>query len=76
MYALSAQILRERGSYRDVMDLGRASMEIWTPGWGGGDLHLDVAYKACLPEFYERRDRLTNADLPGAFSQLYAPPPG
>jgi enoyl-[acyl-carrier protein] reductase/trans-2-enoyl-CoA reductase (NAD+) len=76
MYALSAQILKERGEYRDVMDLGAASMEIWTPGWAGGDLHLDGAYKAALAEFYTRRDRLTNADLPGAFALLYANPPG
>jgi enoyl-[acyl-carrier protein] reductase / trans-2-enoyl-CoA reductase (NAD+) len=76
MYALSAQILKERGAYRPVMDLGLASMEIWTPSWGGSDLHLDGAYKASLPEFYARRDRLTNADLPGAFALLYAGAPG
>jgi enoyl-[acyl-carrier protein] reductase / trans-2-enoyl-CoA reductase (NAD+) len=76
MYALSAQILQERGSYRGVMDLGLASMEIWSPGWGGSDLYLDGAYKEALPEFYARRDRLTNADLPGAFARLYARSPG
>jgi enoyl-[acyl-carrier protein] reductase/trans-2-enoyl-CoA reductase (NAD+) len=71
MYALSAQILRERGEYQDVMELGAASM----PAFGGplpdGELHLDLAYKACLPEFHERKARLVNEDLPDAFSRLY-----
>jgi enoyl-[acyl-carrier protein] reductase / trans-2-enoyl-CoA reductase (NAD+) len=71
MYALSAQILKERGRYRDVMELARDSMELFAPGWSGGDVRLDDAYRACLPEFYARKDRLTNADLPGAFAALY-----
>jgi enoyl-[acyl-carrier protein] reductase/trans-2-enoyl-CoA reductase (NAD+) len=71
MYALSAQILKERGQYRDVMELGADSMKVWTPAWDGGDLHLDEAYKAALPEFHARKDGLTSADLPGAFRLLY-----
>lgn len=73
MYALSAQILKERGAYRDVMELGRDSMAIFRPDWDGSDLHLDGAYKEALPEFEARKDRLGNADLPGAFDRLYAP---
>lgn len=71
MFALSAELLKERGEYRDVMDLGADSMAIWKPGWDGADLHVDVAYKAILPAFHERRDALTHADLPGAFHLLY-----
>src|SRR5262249_20745411 len=71
MYAMSAQILKERGQYRDVMELGVDSMELFKPGWSGGDVHLDEAYKACLPEFHARKAALTNADLPGVFSRLY-----
>lgn len=71
MYALSAQLLKERGEYEGVMALGEGSMAIFRPGWDGNDLHLDLAYKALLPAFHERRERLTNADLPGAFSLLY-----
>jgi enoyl-[acyl-carrier protein] reductase / trans-2-enoyl-CoA reductase (NAD+) len=71
MYALSAQILKERGQYRDVMGLGEDSMALFRAAWDGGEVRLDAAYHACLPEFYERKDRLTNADLPGAFSALY-----
>lgn len=73
MYGLSAQILKEQGAYRDVMELGLDSMPLFTPAWDGGDLHLDRAYKAALPEFYARKDRLTSADLPGAFDRLYTP---
>jgi enoyl-[acyl-carrier protein] reductase/trans-2-enoyl-CoA reductase (NAD+) len=71
MYALSAQILKERGQYQDVMELGIATMAAFRSGFAGGELHLDEAYKACLPEFYKRKDALTGADLPGAFSRLY-----
>jgi len=71
MYALSAQILKERGQYRDVMELGFDTMEIFKPTWKGDELRLDDAYRAALPEFHARKDRLTNDDLPGAFSRLY-----
>ena len=72
MYGLSAQILKERGQYRDVMDLGVATMEVFRAGWDAGELRLDDAYKAALPEFHARKERLTSADLPGAFDKLYA----
>jgi enoyl-[acyl-carrier protein] reductase/trans-2-enoyl-CoA reductase (NAD+) len=72
MYALSAQILKERGEYRDVMALGTATMPIFHADFAGGDLRLDDAYRAALPEFHERKAKLTNEDLPGAFSRLYA----
>ncbi|MFO0756353.1 MAG: hypothetical protein U0359_07675 [Byssovorax sp.] len=71
MYGLSAQILKERGQYRDVMELGRDSMAIFRPDWDGSDLHLDLAYKEALPEFHARKARLAPADLPGAFAALY-----
>jgi enoyl-[acyl-carrier protein] reductase / trans-2-enoyl-CoA reductase (NAD+) len=72
MFALSAQILKERGQYRDVMELGAASMAAFRADFPGGDLRLDDAYKAALPEFHARKDALTGADLPGAFSLLYS----
>ena len=71
MYALSAQILKERGQYRDVMQLGEDSMPVFQPGFAGSELFLDGAYKDALPEFHERKARLTSADLPGAFSRLF-----
>jgi enoyl-[acyl-carrier protein] reductase/trans-2-enoyl-CoA reductase (NAD+) len=72
MFALSAQILKERGQYRDVLQLGVDTMEMFTPGFQGSELRLDEAYKATLPEFHARKATLTSADLPGAFSRLYA----
>lgn len=71
MYALSAQILKERGQFRDVIDLGRDTMEIWRPSWDGGDLRVDAAYQACLPEFNERKAKLRPSDVPGAFHLLF-----
>ena len=71
MYALSGQILAERGELQGLPELARGSMAIFRGGAGSGDLHLDGAYKATLPEFHARRDRLTEGDLPGAFSRLW-----
>ena len=71
MYALTAQILKERGQYKDLVALGRESMEIWKPTWDGGDVHLDRDYQATLPEFHARKAKLGPADLPGAFALLY-----
>ena len=66
-----SKILKERGQYRDVMELGRDSMEIFRAAWDAGELHLDEAYKAALPEFHARKALLGPGDLPGAFSKLY-----
>lgn len=71
MFALSAQILKERGQYRDVMELGFDSMEMFQPSFEGAELHLDDAYKAALPEFHARKATLTGADLPEALRLLY-----
>jgi enoyl-[acyl-carrier protein] reductase / trans-2-enoyl-CoA reductase (NAD+) len=71
MYGLSAQILKERGEFKDVIDLARDTMELWRPSWDGGELRQDTAYRAALPEFYERKARLTRADIPGAFRSLF-----
>jgi enoyl-[acyl-carrier protein] reductase/trans-2-enoyl-CoA reductase (NAD+) len=71
MFALSAEILKERGQYRDAMELARDSMRLFAPNRPEGDVHLDADYKACLPEFHTRKATLTNADLPGCFRLLY-----
>src|SRR5690349_2416593 len=71
MYGLTAEILKERGQYKDLVELAEGSMECWKPGYGGADVKLDAAYQACLPEFHARKDKLTPADLPEAFRLLY-----
>jgi enoyl-[acyl-carrier protein] reductase/trans-2-enoyl-CoA reductase (NAD+) len=71
MYGLTAQILRERGAYRDLVDLARGSMRIFEQGYAGEDVRLDEAYQKTLPEFFARRDALTPADVPAAFSALF-----
>lgn len=71
MYGLSAQILKERGQYRDLIGLALDSMEPWRPSWSGGDVHLDVAYQAQMAEFHERKAKLGPADIPGAFQLLF-----
>jgi enoyl-[acyl-carrier protein] reductase/trans-2-enoyl-CoA reductase (NAD+) len=72
MYGLSAQILKERGQYQDVMDLGAATMKLFEPGFASDILRLDDAYQAALPEFHRRENALGPNDLQASFSALYA----
>jgi enoyl-[acyl-carrier protein] reductase / trans-2-enoyl-CoA reductase (NAD+) len=71
MYAVTAEILKERGQYQDLAELAGQSMAIFTPSWEGQELRLDAAYQACLPEFFARSEKLEPKDLPAAFSLLF-----
>jgi enoyl-[acyl-carrier protein] reductase/trans-2-enoyl-CoA reductase (NAD+) len=71
MYALTAQILKERGQYQDLPELAARSMAIFAASWNGADLRLDAPYQACLPEFFARCERLAPADVPAAFALLF-----
>jgi enoyl-[acyl-carrier protein] reductase/trans-2-enoyl-CoA reductase (NAD+) len=72
MYAISAQILKERGGHKDLGELARESMQIFRRGWDGSELRLDAAYQACLPEMLVRTAQLGSEDLPVAFELLYS----
>jgi enoyl-[acyl-carrier protein] reductase/trans-2-enoyl-CoA reductase (NAD+) len=74
MFALSTEILKEQGNYRNVSVLALQSMEVFTSSWSSGDLHLDLAYKAALAEFEARRAKLGEeggADLATTFRHLF-----
>jgi len=72
MYGLSAQILKERGQYQDVMELGAATVPIFAPGRAASTFRLDEAYQAALPEFHRRKDALSPENLRASFDRLYA----
>jgi enoyl-[acyl-carrier protein] reductase/trans-2-enoyl-CoA reductase (NAD+) len=55
---LSAQLIKERGRYRDVMEFGHESTEILGPSWDLGELYLDEAHEAAVPESQARKARL------------------
>jgi enoyl-[acyl-carrier protein] reductase / trans-2-enoyl-CoA reductase (NAD+) len=71
MYGLTGQILKERGQLKDVPALTMDAMSVWKSGYAGADVRLDTAYQETLPEFYRRRDAMTDADIPKAFSALF-----
>jgi len=71
MYALSSQVLRERGQYRDLPELASESMALFQKSWDGGDLRLDDDYQKCLPEFFRRSIALEPSDLPQAIRLLF-----
>ncbi len=70
MYALTAQILKERGQYKGIPELSAEAMVIFSDAWDGRDVRLDAAYQETLPEFFRRRDNLGPAELAGAFPAL------
>jgi enoyl-[acyl-carrier protein] reductase/trans-2-enoyl-CoA reductase (NAD+) len=76
MFALTAQILKERGQYQDLMTLAYHSMDLFKANWDGKDLPLDRDYQIVLPEFHARKAAMTPADLPDAFRLVYGMTPG
>lgn len=71
MYALTAQILKEREEHRTIRELAEDSMAVWRDPKPEAELRLDDAYQAALPEFHERKDKLTPEDVPQAFAALF-----
>jgi enoyl-[acyl-carrier protein] reductase/trans-2-enoyl-CoA reductase (NAD+) len=71
MYALTAQILKERGEYQSIQDLAAGTMRLWREPLPTDELRLDEAYQRCLPEFHRRKDALTEGDCPGCFAKLF-----
>ncbi len=71
MYALSAQILRERGEYQTLGELAAGTIALWAEPEPESELRLDAAYQASLPEFHRRKDVLTPSDVPGCLSALF-----
>ena len=71
MYALTAQILKERGHYRDLGELAREAVSVFGTSWNGSDVALDRDYQSVLPEFHARKATIGPADIPGAFAALF-----
>jgi len=70
MYALSAQILLERGTHQSIAELARATMALWRVPEPTGELRLDEAFRAARPEMHRRAAALCPADVPECFNAL------
>ncbi len=70
MYALTGAILSERGKLKDIGALSAEAMAMFAPTFSSGEVRLDADYQETIPEFFRRRDALTEADVPGAFHAL------
>jgi enoyl-[acyl-carrier protein] reductase/trans-2-enoyl-CoA reductase (NAD+) len=71
MYALTAQILKERGEYQSIPQLAERTMALWRDPKPTEELRLDEAYQKALPEFHRRKKALMPNDVPDAFSALF-----
>ena len=70
MYAGTAQVLLEKGLYKDVPALAFDSMTMFSDPPADGLLRLDEAYQSILPEFHAFKDRLKPEDIPASFEPL------
>ena len=71
MYALTAEILLERGRYKGLPELAAESMEMFGPSFDRNELRLDSDYQTSLPEFFDRSEKLEPDDLPQALRLLF-----
>jgi enoyl-[acyl-carrier protein] reductase/trans-2-enoyl-CoA reductase (NAD+) len=71
MYAISAQILKERGEYQTLDDLAAGTMALWREPLPREELRLDEAYQRTLPEWHRRKHALTPPDVPSCFGKLF-----
>jgi len=75
MFAMTAEILKERGNYQSISDLAAGTMALWKEPPPEGELRLDGAYQAALPEFHKRKlawtkEGIEPAELPNRFEKL------
>lgn len=71
-YALSAQVLKEQGEFRDLPELAEGTMQLWQPPQPMRELRLDEPFQRCLDEVRRRLATIAPADVPEAFAALRA----
>jgi enoyl-[acyl-carrier protein] reductase/trans-2-enoyl-CoA reductase (NAD+) len=70
LYALTAQILLEGGSYRTIPELAAETMALWKPPFPSGELRLDRAFQEALDEFRRRQGLVDPADVAASLPAL------
>jgi enoyl-[acyl-carrier protein] reductase/trans-2-enoyl-CoA reductase (NAD+) len=70
MFAGTAQLLIERGTYRNLAALARDTMPLFRKGFASGELRLDDDFRAVLPEFHARAETLDNENVRAQFDRV------
>lgn len=70
LYALTTEILLERGAFQSIPELAAATMALWQPPLPAGELRLDAAFQEALDEFRRRQGSVDPADLAASFPRL------
>jgi enoyl-[acyl-carrier protein] reductase / trans-2-enoyl-CoA reductase (NAD+) len=71
MFTGTAQILRERKQYANLLSLAHDTAPVFSLDHPGGDLRLDLAFQEILPEFHRRKALLTPHNLRENFSLVF-----
>jgi enoyl-[acyl-carrier protein] reductase/trans-2-enoyl-CoA reductase (NAD+) len=74
MFAGTAQLLFERGTYRNLAALARDTMPLFARDFDAPELRLDDDYRAVLPAFHALADRLTNENLRESLKRVVGNP--
>ena len=72
MFAGTAQVLLDKGTYRDIPQLAFDSMTMFNETPADGTLRLDSHYQEILTEFHAFKDGLSPDDVPACFEKLIA----
>jgi enoyl-[acyl-carrier protein] reductase/trans-2-enoyl-CoA reductase (NAD+) len=71
MFAGSAQILLERGTYRNIPLLARDTMPVFSPSFTESDARYDLPYQDVLPEFHRRKASLCAENAHESFDRVF-----
>jgi len=74
MYALTTEILLERGKYRNLEQLALDSMAAWAPGFSGDEVRFDRPYQEALAEFHVRKRTLSMDNYKQLISRVVGNP--
>jgi len=59
MFAVSTQVLAEKGKFKNLMALAAETMAIFKPGYADAELRTDADFQSILAEMHKREDELT-----------------
>jgi enoyl-[acyl-carrier protein] reductase/trans-2-enoyl-CoA reductase (NAD+) len=74
MFAGTAQLLLEQGTYQSIPQLARASVPLFDRGFTDYDVRYDLAFQSVLTEFHRRKALLTPENAKTWFEKVFENP--
>jgi enoyl-[acyl-carrier protein] reductase/trans-2-enoyl-CoA reductase (NAD+) len=74
MFAGTAEILLEKGTYQSIPELARATLPVFATEHTSPDLRLDLPFQEVLTEFHRRKVLMSDANLRENFDKVFENP--